>query len=300
MSPRGGTLSSNVDSPRRSGFFDAASGNVTRLGFSWGCASVGIRARDPEVIRPAVCEGDIQEPGGSGKVRSVKNSMDKNDTNKKAKRAATSASRPKVVSAKSGKAGVDRELMKRAQAGDVSAWSALYENYRAVAAKAAHSVIANRDRLDDLVSEITLRVWEKRDQYDPKWSVSTWIYRMAKNAAIDITRRDKVVKFHSFESGASTDGDDVHRYDPADESAHVSSFENVMTQELRKMVAATLALVPEPYLTAVVQRYFQHMEYDDMARIGGCTVSTARWRVSQGMGLFQAAWRDRYGIDFGV
>lgn len=300
MSPRGGTLSSNVDSPTRCGLFGAASGNVTRLGFSWGCASIGIRARDLRMIRPAICEGNIQEPGGSGKVRSVKNSKDKNDTNKKAKRAATSASRPKVVNAKSGKAGADRELMERAQSGDTSAWATLYENYRAVAAKAAHSVIANRDVVDELVGDIMLRMWEKRDQYDPKWSVSTWVYRMAKNAAIDIKRREKVVKFHSFESGASSDGDDVHRYDPADESAHVSPFENVMTDELRKMVTATLGRVPEPYLTAVVQRHFQHMEYVDMARLVGCTVSTARWRVSQGMGLFQAAWRDRYGIDFGV
>lgn len=226
-------------------------------------------------------------------------SNDKNGTNGKSKRAAASASQPKGVKGKSGKAGADRELMSRAKEGDPAAWERLYAEYRPVAAKAAHSVLAHRDDIDDLVSEIMCRMWEKRGQYDPSWSVSTWVYRMAKNAAIDIKRREKIVKFHSFESGASAAGEEAHRYDPADESAHVSPLANVLSLEVGEMVNATLAVVPEPYRSAVVQRYFQHMEYVDMARQGGCTLSTARWRVSQGMGVFQSAWRQRYGVEFG-
>ena len=39
--------------------------------------------------------------------------------------------------------------------------------------------------IEDRVSEILLKVFDKLDDYNPKYALSTWIYRVARNSQID-------------------------------------------------------------------------------------------------------------------
>ncbi len=192
----------------------------------------------------------------------------------------------------------DRVLMQRAKLGDKAAWGELYLAYRPVALKAARQILANEDLIDDIASEVLAKVWDKVGQYDPQYSVSTWVYRMATNASIDIKRRDKVVRFHSLESAG--ENDDAPRHDPADESAAVSPEANVVRKETQARVQLVVDGLPEPYRTTLIQREFLHMGYDEIAKHAECTISTARWRFSEAMQLFETAWKVRFGLDVGA
>jgi RNA polymerase sigma-70 factor (ECF subfamily) len=45
---------------------------------------------------------------------------------------------------------------------------------------------------EECVQEIFLKLYQKRDAYDSTWSISTWIYRIARNYFIDLQRKKRV------------------------------------------------------------------------------------------------------------
>jgi len=49
-------------------------------------------------------------------------------------------------------------------------------------------ILHNTEDARDVVQMTFLRVWDRREQYDPRWSPNTWIYRIATNLAIDHLR----------------------------------------------------------------------------------------------------------------
>lgn len=51
---------------------------------------------------------------------------------------------------------------------------------------------SDADIADEMVQEIFIKVWEKRELYDSVNAFSTWLYKIAKNHMIDYKRKEKV------------------------------------------------------------------------------------------------------------
>jgi RNA polymerase sigma-70 factor (ECF subfamily) len=49
-------------------------------------------------------------------------------------------------------------------------------------------ITRDREEARDIVQVVFLRVWEKRQSFDTRWSPNTWIFRIAVNLAIDQVR----------------------------------------------------------------------------------------------------------------
>src|SRR6266542_3612517 len=81
--------------------------------------------------------------------------------------------------------GPDQELVSRVLAGEESLFSALVRRYQTrVVAHVARMVGSREDALD-LAQEIFLKVYQALDRYNPEFKFSTWLFRIAGNAAID-------------------------------------------------------------------------------------------------------------------
>ena len=50
----------------------------------------------------------------------------------------------------------------------------------------------SKDDIDDLISEVVLRMWTKRERYDEnRGAVSTWVNKIARNIVLDAAKREK-------------------------------------------------------------------------------------------------------------
>ncbi len=65
-------------------------------------------------------------------------------------------------------------------------WQHYYPRLRMFAA--SFSGLSASDR-EDCIQEIFLAVYRNLERYDERWSLSTWIYRIARNKLIDYQRR---------------------------------------------------------------------------------------------------------------
>jgi RNA polymerase sigma-70 factor (ECF subfamily) len=99
------------------------------------------------------------------------------------------ASRAAVVGSEDG---ADAALVRAAQAGDASAFGELYERYRQPLYRYCLARSASSHEAEDLVSEVFLKAMESLARYrDRGLPFIAFLYRVARNAAIDRSRKDK-------------------------------------------------------------------------------------------------------------
>src|SRR5262245_45023461 len=85
----------------------------------------------------------------------------------------------------------DVKLIERVKEGDTAALARLYDRYKA-SVRATLQRIVGFAEADDLVHEVFLCVWLRAKSYTPgRADVAAWITWLARNKAIDITRRAK-------------------------------------------------------------------------------------------------------------
>jgi RNA polymerase sigma-70 factor (ECF subfamily) len=123
--------------------------------------------------------------------------------------------------------------------------------------------------------------------FDGRSKFSTWVYRIATNAALDEVRRTR------------------RRAIPSDDEVVYSGQSPSRTDSVDAQmdVSAALAQLPEDYRTAIVLRHIADLDYEEIAAIQGIPVGTVRSRLSRGRAQLseilgnQDAFSERQNID---
>jgi RNA polymerase sigma-70 factor, ECF subfamily len=82
----------------------------------------------------------------------------------------------------------DKELLARHVAGDREAFGCLYERHHDKLRRAARSIVGEHLAYDAL-HEGMIKAHQRAAQFRGEAAVSTWLYRIVKNAALDLARR---------------------------------------------------------------------------------------------------------------
>ena len=79
-------------------------------------------------------------------------------------------------------------LVRGARSGDAEAFRGIVETYSRPLWRAAWRVLGDAAAAEDAVQDAFLRAWRALDRFDERAELSTWLYRIAVNAAIDLRR----------------------------------------------------------------------------------------------------------------
>jgi RNA polymerase sigma-70 factor (ECF subfamily) len=86
----------------------------------------------------------------------------------------------------------DDELVRQVLAGDRERFSTLVERYQTRLVNYLYRIVRSLDDAHDLAQEVFIRVYQALDRYDSQYRFSTWLFRVAQNAAIDVLRKRRV------------------------------------------------------------------------------------------------------------
>ena len=177
--------------------------------------------------------------------------------------------------------GDDRQLVAAAQAGDRQALDALlrrhYDRIHAVCRRIAGS---SRDA-DDAAQEAMISIVRGLPRFDGRAQFSTWIYRIATNAALDELRRRR------RRPGLAVLDDEGHPPEIVDPLAE----RTVEASVDRLSIDAALAAVPEDFRVAVVLCDVVGLQYDEIAADLGIPIGTVRSRIHRGRAQLREALR---------
>lgn len=165
----------------------------------------------------------------------------------------------------------DATLVRAAQAGDRDALDTLlrrhYDRVHAVCRRIAGS---SRDA-DDAAQEAMISVVRGIGRFDGRSAFSTWIYRIATNAALDeLRRRRRRPALHVV--------DDAHQPEISDPLAE-RRLDGVVE---RMSIDEALEGLAEDFRTAVVLRDVADLDYAEIASVLEVPVGTVKSRIARG------------------
>src|SRR5438128_10921429 len=102
----------------------------------------------------------------------------------------------------------DFELVSTAIAGREAGFEELVRRYQRPIAAYVYRMVGDYDSALDLTQEVFIKVYNSLARYRSEFKFSTWIYKIAHNAAIDHLRR-YVVREQAVTSGFDTDHRDT-------------------------------------------------------------------------------------------
>ncbi|RYZ25639.1 MAG: sigma-70 family RNA polymerase sigma factor, partial [Sphingobacteriales bacterium] len=98
----------------------------------------------------------------------------------------------------------EKELVTLLKCQDRKAFSYLYDNYSGALLGVIVKVVGDGERARDLLQEVFVKIWKSVISYDDtKGTLYTWMFRVARNAAIDCLRSCEFkndVRTSSFEA----------------------------------------------------------------------------------------------------
>lgn len=167
----------------------------------------------------------------------------------------------------------DRELVAAAQRGDRKALDALLRrHYDLIHAVCRRIVGATRDA-DDAAQEAMIGIVRGLPRFDGRAAVSTWMFRIATNAALDeLRRRKRRPALHAV----------GHDDAPAPEVPDPLGQRRVDGVVDRLAVDAALEELSEDFRTAVVLRDVADLDYAEIAEVLGVPVGTVKSRIARG------------------
>ncbi len=124
----------------------------------------------------------------------------------------------------------------------------------------------NRSDAEDATQNALISIVKALPSFDGRSQFSTWIYRIATNAALDEVRR-------IGRRPRPTDNDAVYDSPQSDRTEAVAAQLDVV---------AALAEIAEEYRTTLVLRHVADLEYEEIAAIQGIAIGTVRSRLARG------------------
>jgi RNA polymerase sigma-70 factor (ECF subfamily) len=160
----------------------------------------------------------------------------------------------------------DVDLVAAALSGSDRAFRSLVERHHPVAFAVVRSIIGDRDDVEDVVQEVFIKVYKGLSSYRGESKLSTWIYRIARNEALNAATRKRI------------EGDPIEeaRIEAPTGSRPDTQFEK---RAERSELETHLAHLDETQRTVLELRYLGERSYEEIAEILDLPIGTVKSHI---------------------
>ena len=177
--------------------------------------------------------------------------------------------------------------------GEERAYGELVDRYQSRLLNFVFRTIGDRERAEDLVQEVFIRVYRHLHRFDRSKKFSTWIYTIASNLAKNELRnrsRNPLVLFQTLRGNAADDDRPLQF-----EDSSMRPDDMYRKRHLKALVDQATAQLPEHHRQVFVLRELEGKSYEEIAEITHCNLGTVKSRLNRARNSFAdiiAPWID--------
>ena len=134
-----------------------------------------------------------------------------------------------------------------------------------------------REVAEDLFQETWMRVLVRGAQYNGKARFDTWLFTIARNLVIDLSRKRQMASLDEM----SEAGEDERPFEVAIDGP--SPFEQFATREDRAEVQEVLLKLEPNYREVLVLRFHEELSLEEIATVTRAPLSTVKSRLYRGL-----------------
>jgi RNA polymerase sigma-70 factor (ECF subfamily) len=166
------------------------------------------------------------------------------------------------------------DLVARLKARDKTALEDLLREHGGRLYAVALQIMRNETEAQEAVQDALITIWNKIDQFEGRSQFTTWLHRVAANAALMKLRKNK-----KFEQNVPLDAEEpvIQFADPREGPGDAA-----LRGELGERVRTAIDGLPEPYRTTVLLADVDELPMEEIASAMNATVPAVKSRLHRG------------------
>ena len=136
-----------------------------------------------------------------------------------------------------------------------------------------------REVAEDLFQEVWIRVLKRGSQYNGKARFDTWIFTIARNLVIDLSRKRTMASLDEMREGS--EDSDTRPFEIVQDGP--SPLEQFQLRENASQVAAVLNTLDRSYREVLTLRFHEEMSLEEIATVTCAPLSTVKSRLYRGL-----------------
>ncbi len=181
----------------------------------------------------------------------------------------------------------DADLITKAIAGSEDGFEELVRRYQRPIVGYVFRMLGDYDSALDVTQETFVKVYSSLTKYSSEYKFSTWLYRIAHNAAIDHMRRNSV---NSQSLETETDG---VAYQIQIESPAPNPEQDRERSEWRKEIDSVIKCLPAAYRELIILRHSRDLSYDEISDVTGLPLGTVKNRLFRARDMMRSIFIER-------
>jgi RNA polymerase sigma-70 factor (ECF subfamily) len=170
---------------------------------------------------------------------------------------------------------LDKDLVKRVQRGDKSAYDLLVIKYQHRIIQLVNRYIKDPSEAQDVAQEAFIKAYRALPNFRGDSAFYTWLYRIAINTA-----KNYLLSRSRRYSDYQVDVQDAEQIENAPQLQGRDTPEYLlMNDDIIRTIEAVIDNLPEEMRIAIMLREFEGMSYDEIAQTMECPVGTIRSRI---------------------
>ncbi|MDQ1347927.1 MAG: hypothetical protein QG573_1301 [Acidobacteriota bacterium] len=167
----------------------------------------------------------------------------------------------------------DEALVRAVLSGDRDRFELLVERYQTRLVNYLYRMVRNLEEAHDLTQEVFIRVYQALDRYDSQYRFSTWLFRVAQNAAIDVIRKRRI-QLVPLTRRADEGSDATVDLELPD--GQPSALESLQGRELDASIRAAIDTLPWEYRELILLRHYGELAYEEIAEVKAMPLGTVK------------------------
>lgn len=181
----------------------------------------------------------------------------------------------------------DRDLVATAVSGIDGSFEELVRRYQRPISAYVYRMVGNYESALDLTQEIFIKVYNSLSRYRAEFKFSTWIYKIAHNAAVDHLRRNST-REQSLVAGSEGDS-----FDLPIESARLTPEQESERRERRTEIESVVRALPSNYRELIILRHSQDLSYEEIVDVTGLPLGTVKNRLFRAREMMRQQFVDK-------
>lgn len=163
---------------------------------------------------------------------------------------------------------------KKAAKGNLQSFEKLVKKYERFVVSCVYPIVKNPEDAKDISQETFLKAYKSLSTFKGESEFSTWLYKIAKNCALDFVRKQKIISLSSDSSGEDGEGFDI-----PDRSEKTNPEKSALQKEKNEILYSAILLLSDEHREIIILRDINGYSYEQISQMLSIEQGTVKSRI---------------------
>lgn len=158
--------------------------------------------------------------------------------------------------------------------GNIESFEKLVKKYERFVVSCVYPIVKNTEDTKDISQETFLKAYKSLSTFKGESEFSTWLYKIAKNCALDFVRKQKIGTLSTDTSGDEADGFDI-----PDLSEKSSPEKSLLSKEKNEVLYDAILSLSDEHREIIILRDINGYSYEQISQMLSIEQGTVKSRI---------------------